>query len=80
MYILYVALITVRVDEETKRKMEALRHINWSEVVREAIRRVIEREEARNLARAVLLNERNVVVPDPDFSSVRVIRAWRERG
>ncbi|RLF22544.1 MAG: hypothetical protein DRJ68_01345 [Thermoprotei archaeon] len=72
-------MITVRIDDETKRRMERLKHINWSEVVREAITRVLRQEEERNLARALLLNERNVITPDEGYSSVEVIRKWRER-
>jgi len=74
-----MGLITVRIDDETKRRMERLKHINWSEVVREAITRVLRQEEERNLARALLLNERNVITPDEGYSSVEVIRKWRER-
>ena len=34
-------LITVKIDKEMKKKMNELRHINWSEVIRQAIDRVI---------------------------------------
>ncbi|MEM3734952.1 MAG: hypothetical protein QW158_08425 [Nitrososphaerales archaeon] len=74
-----MALITVRVDEELKKRMSRLRHVNWSEVVRQAILNVVKREEEKNLALALLLNERNVIIPDEGFSSVDVIRSWRER-
>ncbi|RLG37278.1 MAG: hypothetical protein DRO01_07300 [Thermoproteota archaeon] len=73
-------MISVRVGEDLKRRMERLRHVNWSEVVRRAIVETLERESARNLAKAVLLNERNVIAPDEGYSSVEVIRAWREGG
>lgn len=73
-----MSIVTVRVDEELKRRMSKLKHINWSEVMRQAIIRTIEREEARNLALAILLNERNVITPDEGYSSVDVIRRWRE--
>ncbi len=39
------SVVSFRIDERIKRKMEELRHINWSEVVRRAIMEVIEREE-----------------------------------
>ncbi|MEM1995302.1 MAG: hypothetical protein QXW32_07540 [Nitrososphaerales archaeon] len=74
-----MALITVRVDDELKKRMSRLRHVNWSEVVRQAILNVVKREEERNLALALLLNERNIIIPDEGFSSVDVIRSWRER-
>lgn len=74
-----MAIITVRVSEELKRRMGEMRHVNWSEVVRQAITRVLEGEGERSLARAVLLNERSVVVPDEGFDSVGLIREWRGR-
>jgi len=73
-----MGVITVRVDDELKKLMEKLKHINWSEVVRQAIKRVIEREEEKNLALAILLNEESIVVPDEGYDSVDVIREWRE--
>ncbi|MEM2849524.1 MAG: hypothetical protein QXI36_04525 [Candidatus Bathyarchaeia archaeon] len=73
-----MSLITVRIDDDIKRRMKRLKHINWSEIVREAILEVLSREEERDLARAVLLNESNVVIPDEGYSSIEVIRRWRE--
>ena len=72
-------VITVRVDEETKRQMERLAHINWSGVVREAIHRVLEGEGLRNLAKAVLLNERSLIRPKAGWRGVDEIRRWRGR-
>ena len=40
-------VISFRVKRELKEKMERLRHINWSEVVRRAIEETIKREESR---------------------------------
>jgi hypothetical protein len=71
-------MISIRIDDDLKQKMVKLKHINWSEVVRQAIKGVLSGEEARNLARAVLLNERNLVKPDDGFRVVDVIRGWRE--
>ncbi|MEM2661226.1 MAG: hypothetical protein QXK55_08235 [Nitrososphaeria archaeon] len=73
-----MALITVRVDEELKKRMSRFKNINWSEIIRKAISDVLKREEERNLAIALLLNEKNVITPDEGFSSVEVIRKWRE--
>ncbi len=72
-----MAVITIRVSKELKKRMNELKHVNWSEVVRRAIVRVLEGEGERNLARAVLLNERNVIVPDGGFDSTKLIRKWR---
>jgi len=73
-----MALIKVRVDEELKKRMSRFKNVNWSEVARRAILDVLKREEERNLATALLLNERNIIKPEEGFSSVKVIRRWRE--
>lgn len=71
--------ISIRIDEDTKKRMEKMKDVNWSEVVRQAILKMLGQEEGRNLAKAVLLNERNVIFPDESYSSVEVIREWRNR-
>jgi len=72
-------IITVKISEELQRRMREMRHINWSEVVRDAIRKRIEFESGRDIAKALLLNERNIIKPDKGFSSTEFIRRWRER-
>jgi len=52
-----VTVITVRIDEETKKMMKEIK-INWSEFIRNAIRTKVMEERRRNLAKAVLINER----------------------
>jgi len=74
-----MAIISVRVSEDIKKRMDKLRHINWSEVIRRAIIKVLEEEEGRNLARAVLLNEKIRKKAPEGWDSVEVIRFWRER-
>jgi len=61
-----------------KRRMERLRHVNWSEVLRQAIVRVLEEEEGRNLALAVLLNERIRKKAPEGWDSTEFLRRWRE--
>lgn len=73
-----MAVISVRISDEIKKRMEKLKHINWSEVIRRAIIEVLEEEEGRNLARAVLLNEKVRKRAPEGWSSVEVIRFWRE--
>ncbi len=59
--------------------MERFKHINWSEVARQAIIRVLGQEENRNIAKAVLLNERSIIIPDEGYESIEAIREWRSR-
>lgn len=77
-------VVSFRIDRRLKEKMDRLKHINWSEVVRRAIQEVIIREEARmrgkdldRIKRAALRSEllsRRV----EGWSSVEEIRRWRE--
>ena len=71
-------MITVKVSEELRKRMKEFRYINWSEVIRQAIEKIIAEEERKSVARALLLNEKYVIVPDEGFSSTKLIRNWRE--
>ncbi len=73
-----MAIVTVRVDEETKRRMAELGQINWSQVLRESIRRKLTEEEGRNLARAVLLTSQLQRLAPKGWDSTKTIRYWRE--
>ncbi|MEQ9715510.1 MAG: hypothetical protein ACTSSP_02985 [Candidatus Asgardarchaeia archaeon] len=41
--------------------MKKFKHVNWSKAIREKIEEIIEKEESRNLAIALLLNEKAVI-------------------
>ncbi|MEM2987831.1 MAG: hypothetical protein QXK26_02165 [Candidatus Bathyarchaeia archaeon] len=69
--------ITIKVDEELREQMKKLKHVNWSEVVRESIRKKIAEENGRNIAEAVLINERLRRVAPSGWDSAKVIREWR---
>jgi Arc/MetJ-type ribon-helix-helix transcriptional regulator len=69
--------ITVRVDEETKKLMRQIR-INWSEFIRNAIRAKIEEERGRNLAKAVLLNEKLRKKSGGELKAEEIIRMFRD--
>jgi len=70
--------ITVRVDDATKREMDAV-SINWSETIREAIARIIAERRTRNRIRAARLTDRIRMSAPPGFDSTRIIREWRDR-
>lgn len=42
-----MAVVNFRVDEGTKKKMDRLRHLNWSELLRQYVRKVVEMEEKK---------------------------------
>lgn len=77
-------MISFRVRRELKEKMERLRYINWSEVVRKAIEDVIRREESkltgkdRSRMRAAALRTDRLRREVPGWSGVEEIRRWRE--
>ncbi len=73
-------MLSVRIGEDLKEKMPKYKHVNWSEVIRRSIRKELKNLERRDLARALLLNEKYLVKPDEGFSSVKEIRKWRELG
>lgn len=74
-----MSTVTVRIDRKIREAMKRLSYINWSEVIREAIKRKIEYEKGRNLAEALLINERLRRKPPEGWDSARVIREWRLR-
>jgi len=73
-----VPLVTVRVDEETKKRMESLERINWSRVLREKIAEVLERETRRNRMEALRSMDRLRRKSPPGWDSTRFIRQTRE--
>jgi predicted transcriptional regulator len=69
--------VTVKVDEDLRRKMSEVR-INWSEYIRDAIRRRVELEEKRRAAEKLLegLRQKRHVVPSGFINET--IREMRE--
>lgn len=76
----------MKVDAATKKRMARLRDINWSEVLREAIRRRLEIEEwlrtpidrRRAMAAARRMDAFRASVGPSDFDSTKEIRKWRD--
>jgi predicted transcriptional regulator len=77
-------VITLRVDDQLKRKMEELREVNWSEVARKAIEEKIAQAELWHPVNVQLLKEAS---QDTDslrrnakgWDSTSEIRRWRDR-
>ncbi|KYH36578.1 MAG: hypothetical protein AYL29_012520 [Candidatus Bathyarchaeota archaeon B24] len=72
-----MTVITVRIDEETKRMMKEIK-INWSEFIRNAIRSKVMEERRRNLAKAVLINERIRRKSVGEARAEEIIRRFRD--
>jgi transcriptional regulator of met regulon len=79
-----MGVISVRIDERTRRKMKRLSHLNWSEVIRQAIMQKIKEEEnrKRNLDPKTLKEAAEITdkirKPSPSWSSTEEIRKWRD--
>jgi len=80
-----VKVVSVKVDDETKDKMDLYRDINWSEVVRRAIKGRVDLEERlrRRIDRARALRasedmERLRAKTSGRWSGVEEVRRWRE--
>ena len=69
---------SIRIDPELKKKMDSLKHLNWSEILRKAIRSEIRNETEISKAKAVLLNEKIRKIAPENFNSVEIIRKFRE--
>lgn len=74
-------VVSFRIDKRLKKRMKELSYINWSEVVRRAIAKVVEEEDRRSKdfsrirrasARCRILSRRV-----EGWSSVEEIRRWR---
>ena len=75
----FVVNISVRVDDKLKKEMERLKQVNWSEVIRVAIKERLNQESQKNLAKAVLINEKIRKVAPKGYDSTSIIREWRDR-
>lgn len=71
-------LLTVRVDDETKARMDRIQGINWSEVVRERIEEVLDREARKNRIEALKIMERLSRKSPPGWDSTAFIRRMRD--
>jgi len=70
-------LVTVRVDDDLKQKMEGV-PINWSDAIRSAIEEILDRETRKNRIRAAQLTDRIRVPAPKGWDSTKVIRSWRD--
>jgi len=76
-------IISVRIPKELRKKMKKFSYVNWSEIVREAIKRRVKIEEKRQRkieATRDMDKTRNRMLQTYgaiDYDSVEVIRYWR---
>ena len=75
---IHMVNFSVRLDPELKKKMDSLKHLNWSEIIRNAIKSEIQNQTEINKAKAVLLNEKIRKIAPENFNSLEIIRKFRE--
>jgi hypothetical protein len=73
-----VPLVTVRVDDETKAKMDRVEGVNWSQLLREKIFEVLDREARRNRIEALKSMQRLSRKSPPGWDSTAFIRHMRD--
>ena len=84
MYYQIVEVVSVKVENKMKEKMKKLAHVNWSQVIRDAIAGKIEEEErmARDIDTELLQEAARMTDTIrravKGWSSVEEIRRWRE--
>ena len=79
-------VVSFKVDSTTKKRMARIRDINWSEVLRDAIRRRLELEERlrtpidrrRVLEAARRMDEFRAQIGPSEYDSTKEIRHWRD--
>lgn len=69
---------SITIPKSMKKEMEKA-NVNWSAVLREAIRRELERGREIDVVEAVLINEKLRRKAPEGWDSTKVIRAWRRK-
>ena len=70
--------IRIRIDSDLKKRMESYKHINWSEIIHQVIAKTLQNEQKKNMARAVLINEKIRKKAPDHYDSTEVIRKFRD--
>lgn len=71
-------MVTLKVDPEMKAQMDRLEAVNWSQILRERIYEVLDREARKNRMEALRSIERLRRKPAPRWDSTKFIRQTRE--
>lgn len=71
-------LLTVKIDGALRKRMSKMKNVNWSEVVRNAIKFRLDTDEQKDLVKATLMNEKLTKQAAGRWNSVKVVRYWRE--
>ncbi len=69
---------SISIPRSLKKEMEK-RDVNWSSILRKAIRKELEQGDGADRVEAVILNEKMRRKAPEGWESSEVIRSWRER-
>ncbi|MHA2251951.1 MAG: hypothetical protein ACXAD7_16425 [Candidatus Kariarchaeaceae archaeon] len=72
-------MVSLRVSEELKNEMDKFTWINWSDILRTAIKDTVEKQDVKNIANAVLITERLRRKAPDEVNTTEIIRSWRNR-
>lgn len=81
-----MAVVSFRVDDDTKRKMDELSEVNWSEVLRRTVKKRIQEERRSQekdfdrIRRACRDIDRLRQLSPVGWSGAEEIRRWRDLG
>jgi len=78
MHVAKMVRTSVAIPESLKKEMDKI-DVNWSAVIRDAVRRRLDYEHEKNVAEAVLINEKLRRKAPEGWDSAKVIRTWRDR-
>lgn len=70
-------LVTFRVDDDTKQRMDRLEGVNWSELLRERVFEVLETESRKNRIEALRIMEKLSTKSPPGWDTTAFIRQMR---
>ena len=71
-------MLSLRVDEKIKKSMDAHGNINWSEIMRDAVKDKLNNEREQNLALSILLMEQiRVKASKGAIDTTEIIRKFR---
>ncbi len=76
---LSMTTVSVRIPDKMKKEMDKHSEINWSEVLRQAIKKKLKNQRKPNQIRAVLINERIRKQAPEGWDSTEFIRKDQRR-
>jgi len=80
--------ISLRIDQETYKKMKQIEHINWSAIIRKALKEQLEKQfqnestfdkERAKKAAKEMDKIRNSGIFNKEKSGTEIIREWRDK-